>query len=61
MNCHLIKPCLAALKSDLRTPYQKVDLTLKSSFNHSLKIKIATVIKTKDVRSHGSTTYKAAM
>ena len=34
-------------------PFPTVDLTIKSSFSHLLKIKIATVIKTEDEGSYG--------
>ena len=45
---------LTILKSYLTTPFPTVDLTIKSGFSHSLKIKIATVIKTEDERLYGS-------
>ena len=60
-NCHLIKPSLKIIKSYLTTPFPTVDLAIKSSFSHILKIKIAAVIKTEDERLYGSTPHTALM
>ena len=61
LNCHLIKPSLTILKSYLTTHFPSVDLTIKSSFSHSLKIKIAAAIKTEDERLYGSTPHTAVI
>ena len=42
-------------------PSPTVDLTIKSSFSHSLKIKIAAVIKTEGKRLYGSIPHTAVM